>query len=209
VKWVHTAGYFVRPGSRCNHAQIIGGRLVPRTDSRPRSCAAVSTAAGWCSLPHREGARCVPAAALMLARRGSAYGTRPKMTEVCTFADRTDARKYEEDLIIVLTVDGNEFPDCWRAGHPRFTPMKFIPASTYSVSPVIRLAYGVARYAHAKPTSIMSTHSPIGALAMALFSISSKSFSPEAARVLSGPGEMACTRIFCGPSSYAISARRL
>ena len=46
-----------------------------------------------------------------------------------------------------------------------------------------------------KPTSMMSTSSPIGARCAASLSSRSKSLRPEAARVLSGPGEIACTRM--------------
>ena len=74
-------------------------------------------------------------------------------------------------------------------------PARSTPPSTYSVSPDRRRAYGVARYAQVKPTSMMSTSSPIGARCAASLSSRSKSFRPEAARVFSGPGEIACTRM--------------
>src|SRR5262249_40579264 len=70
--------------------------------------------------------------------------------------------------------------------------MMLTPPSTYIVVPVRRRAYGVARYAQAKPTSTMSTRSPSGARSIASFSITSKSLRPDAARVLRGPGDTAC-----------------
>ena len=79
--------------------------------------------------------------------------------------------------------------------------MMFTPPSTYSVAPDSRRAYGVARNAQVKPTSMMSTSSPIGARCAASVSSRSKSLSEDAARVLSGPGEIACTRMPLPPSS--------
>ncbi|CFN68883.1 Uncharacterised protein [Bordetella pertussis] len=55
----------------------------------------------------------------------------------------------------------------------------------------------------ASSTSSMPTRLRAGALAWARSSKASKPVMPEAARVLSGPGEMACTRMPCGPSSAA------
>jgi hypothetical protein len=105
-----------------NHAQIIGGQACS-----PNGFSASLLCCGFYRRrlvlpPASRGREMRPGRRAILARRGSAYGTRPKMTEVCTFADRTDARKYEEDFIIVLTINENEVPDCWSAGHPRFTP---------------------------------------------------------------------------------------
>ena len=51
----------------------------------------------------------------------------------------------------------------------------------------------------AAPTSSIETRLRAGALACALSSSSSNSAMPEAARVFSGPGEMACTRMPLGP----------
>ena len=58
-----------------------------------------------------------------------------------------------------------------------------------------------ARKAVAAPTSSMLTRLLAGALAFALSSSLSNSGMPDAARVASGPGEMAWTRMPFGPSS--------
>ena len=60
-----------------------------------------------------------------------------------------------------------------------------------------------ARKAVAIPTSSMLTRLRVGALDCALSKSSSNSGMPEAARVFSGPGEMALTRMPLGPSSAA------
>src|ERR1700747_431592 len=58
----------------------------------------------------------------------------------------------------------------------------------------MRRAASCAKKAVATPTSSMLTRLPAGAFAFALSSSASNSGIPEAARVASGPGEMACTR---------------
>src|SRR6516165_6362855 len=72
----------------------------------------------------------------------------------------------------------------------------------------MRRAASCARKAVATPTSSMLTRLRAGAFAFALSSSASNSGIPEAARVASGPGEMACTRMPFGPSSAAIKADR-
>ena len=67
------------------------------------------------------------------------------------------------------------------------------PPSTYSVEPESRRAYGVARNAHVKPTSMMSTSSPSGARCAASFSSRSKSLRPDAARVFSAMFDLSQT----------------
>src|SRR5262249_15159654 len=72
----------------------------------------------------------------------------------------------------------------------------------------MRRAASWARKAVATPTSSMLTRLRAGAFALALSSSASNSGMPEAARVASGPGEMACTRMPFGPSSAADIADR-
>src|SRR6476661_1392923 len=59
----------------------------------------------------------------------------------------------------------------------------------------MRRAASWARNAVATPTSSMLTRLRAGAFAFALSSNASNSGMPDAARVASGPGEIACTRM--------------
>ena len=68
---------------------------------------------------------------------------------------------------------------------------------------MISFAPFMEKNATATPTSSIDTRLRVGALASALAISSSKSVMPEAALVLSGPGEMACTLMPLGPSSAA------
>src|SRR6266487_3214596 len=83
------------------------------------------------------------------------------------------------------------------------TPTVLNPESTYSTSPVIRADISEARNTAAFPTSSMVTFSRIGDISAKCLYIPRKPPTPAAASVRIGPAEIAFTRIFCGPKSYA------
>ena len=83
------------------------------------------------------------------------------------------------------------------------TPTVLKPESTYSTSPVMRLERSDARNTAELPTSSMVTFSRIGDISAKCLYISRKPPTPAAANVRIGPAEIAFTRIFCGPRSYA------
>src|SRR5215207_5105506 len=72
--------------------------------------------------------------------------------------------------------------------------MMWYPPSINMTPPVISFAPSSARKAVAAPTSSILTRLRLGAVDCALSINLSNSGIPEAARVASGPGEMACTR---------------
>ena len=87
--------------------------------------------------------------------------------------------------------------------HVLAQPMMCTPASTYSVLPVMERAASLKRKAHRAPTSSMSTRRPSGARCTASAMSCSNCAMPDAARVATGPGETALTRMPAGPSSAA------
>src|SRR6188768_1452424 len=88
-------------------------------------------------------------------------------------------------------------------GNRDHMPSTWNPASTIRTSPVTPLPASLSRKAAASPTSDVSIALRSGAFSRTTLRIDEKPPMPAAASVLTGPAEIALTRMFSGPRSEA------